>query len=102
VRAALKAIWGQVEPFAEPAWHQVQKFWDPVWDALRPYVGESLHKLNEQLKNHEPLALVALSAIASLVILKLYGTFRKITNFFLLGLLLAYLWPYIAQHIKQG
>lgn len=101
LHSGLKLIWEQVEPFAEPARHYLQRALHPAWEALRPYVGDSINQLNHQLRSHEPLALVAITAVIVLVVVKLMGTFRRITNLLVLGLLLAYLYPYVVQHLQH-
>ena len=100
---AFKGLWEHLEPVLAPGFHQFKGMAQPLWEPLRPYINDALHQANTHLHGYgfEPFTLVALAVGATFLLMRAMGAFRRITSLVAIGTAVAYLWPLVADKIKQ-
>ena len=97
----VQSAWEAVQPYAGPAVAQVQNILQPVLGALEPHLGENVEKVNQQLHGHPPLTVIGITIAVTFLLMRLLGAAKRVTGLLVVGVGLAYFWPYVMQQLKH-
>lgn len=73
----------------------------PVMDNLPPAVTDVIARVNKELHGHDPLTVITTSVLGTMLLLRLLGVMKRFTTILLFGLVAAYVWPYVEEHLLK-